>query len=207
MNITGFTSEDFAVFDIPGLEPRMSALIEQVRPKLARIGEEIAPFLSALCGEPMFPHVAKHARRTVHPPDDTWVAWANSKKGYKAHPHFQVGLWSSHLFIQFAIIYESPNKSVFARHLAEKLPEVMAAIPARYYWSVDHTSPTVTPHSEMTEEKLLAAADRLVRVKKAEALCGLALFPGEEAVTDGAKLLQTIQSAFETLLPLYRISF
>ncbi len=31
----------------------------------------------------MFPHVAKHARRSVNPPADSWVAFANSKEAIK----------------------------------------------------------------------------------------------------------------------------
>ena len=37
-------------------------------------------------------HVAKHARRSVNPPIDTWVAFAPNKRGYKMLPHFQIGL-------------------------------------------------------------------------------------------------------------------
>lgn len=43
MTFSGFTAKDFDVFEIPGLEPRMEVLIQQVRPKLEAIGEEIAP--------------------------------------------------------------------------------------------------------------------------------------------------------------------
>ncbi|NDI33538.1 DUF1054 family protein [Chengkuizengella sediminis] len=72
MSFQGFTKEDFNVFTIDSLEPRMEALITHVRPKLEWLGAEIAPYLSAVTGEEMFPHVAKHARRTVNPPNDTW---------------------------------------------------------------------------------------------------------------------------------------
>ncbi len=50
----GFTQEDFDVFTIPGLEPRMEALIGLVRPKLNLLGERLSPALSVLCGEEMF---------------------------------------------------------------------------------------------------------------------------------------------------------
>ena len=43
-------------------------------------------------GAPAFAHVAKHARRTVNPPDDTWVAFALDKRGYKKHCHFKVAV-------------------------------------------------------------------------------------------------------------------
>src|SRR5690606_10184335 len=94
----GFTQEDFDVFAIEGLEARMNGIKQQIRPKLEWLGQYFAPTLTMATGEEMFAHVAKHARRTINPPNDTWVAWANDKRGYKKHPHFQIGLWGTHLF-------------------------------------------------------------------------------------------------------------
>ena len=37
-----FTREDFKVFDIAGFEERMQAIQARIRPKLTRIGEELA---------------------------------------------------------------------------------------------------------------------------------------------------------------------
>jgi uncharacterized protein YktB (UPF0637 family) len=73
MDFTGFTKEDFDVFLIDCLEPRMEALKNTVRPKLESLGQYFSPTLSAITGDDMFIHVAKHARRTINPPKDTWV--------------------------------------------------------------------------------------------------------------------------------------
>jgi uncharacterized protein YktB (UPF0637 family) len=205
--IDGFAKRDFDVFTIPGLEPRMAALVRHVRPKLERIGEEFAPYLSALCGQEMFPHVARHARRTVHPPDDTWVAWSHDKKGYKAHPHFQVGLWSSHVFIQFAVIYESKHKEAFAKALRAHLPAIKVEIPGQFFWSTDHTQPVTVLHSQMKDGDFERLIDRLGHVKKAEALCGLSLSRDDDTVHCGEKLHAAIGRTFEKLLPLYRLAF
>ena len=207
MNFTGFTADDFDVFLVPGLENRMEVLIERVRPKLATLGAEIAPYISALCGEEMFVHVAKHARRTVNPPIDTWVAWAANKRGYKALPHFEVGMFESHLFIIFAIIYESPNKTVFADNLEKKLSVIKSKLPKGYYWSTDHMNPDGTPHAQMDQESFNLLISKLKQVKKAEVMCGLRI-PREDASSlNGDKLIKTVQETFETLLPLYRMAF
>ncbi|WP_081667303.1 YktB family protein [Paenibacillus pinihumi] len=203
----GFTQEDFDVFTIPGLEPRMEALIGLVRPKLNLLGERLSPALSVLCGEEMFPHVAKHARRTINPPIDTWVAFAHNKRGYKAHPHFQIGLFESHLFIQFAIIYECTNKLIFAGHALDKLSEIQALVPQHYVWSGDHMVPEGTRHSDMDEQELEKLLGRLKTVKAAEALCGLHLDRKDPLLADGEKLIRTIEQTFETLIPLYRMAF
>jgi uncharacterized protein YktB (UPF0637 family) len=207
MAFKGFTTEDFAVFHIPGLEPRMDALISRVRPKLTELGTEITPFLSALCGEEMFPHVAKHARRTVHAPNDTWVAWGPNKRGYKALPHFQVGMFHSHLFVVFAIIYESSNKVVFAEALTRHIKDIRSELPGNYFWSTDHLDPRGTPQSEMGDEPYAELSRKLKEVKKAEVTCGLRIDKDDPLLQDGDKLLGVIQETFETLLPLYRMSF
>jgi len=204
---TGFNDQDFDVFSVPGLEARMEALIEHVRPKLELIGAELAPLVSALAGEDMFVHVAKHARRKVNPPIDTWVAWAANKRGYKALPHFEVGLFGTHLFVIFAIIYESPNKTVFAANLEAKLKKTTKALPGHFYWSMDHMNPEGTPHQEMSQGDFEKLIHKLKEVKKAEVMCGLRI-PREEAVKlSGDKLLEKVQETFETLLPLYKMSF
>ncbi len=211
MNVQGFLEKDFSVFEIEGLQPRMDALIANVRPKLDELGRGIAPFLSAQCGEEMYPHVAKHARRTVHPPNDTWVAWATSKRGYKALPHFQVGLFADYLFIVMAVIYESPNKTVLSRALRANENEVLNLVPAgmqsEFYWSVDHTKPGGVKHSELGREGLRLIADRLATVKQSEVLCGRFLQKDDPRLQDGGTLARTVEDTFETLLPLYRMAF
>jgi len=203
----GFDSEDFDVFGISGLEPRMTALIERIRPKLHALGDRLAPSLTLLCGEEMFPHVAKHARRTVHPPQDTWVAYANNKRGYKAHPHFQIGMWQSHLFIQFAVIYESPNKSVFAERALQTLDEIRAIVPPHYIWSGDHMNPEASRHDAMQPAELEALLRRLASVKAAEVLCGIHIDRDDALLTDGEALIARAERTFETLMPLYRMAY
>lgn len=207
MNFNGFNEQDFEVFSVPGLEGRMEALIERVRPKLEALGAELAPFVSALVGEEMHVHVAKHARRKVNPPIDTWVAWAANKRGYKALPHFEVGLFGTHLFVIFAIIYESPNKGVFAANLERHLNKTTKALPDSFYWSMDHMNPQGTPHQDMSKEDFTSMIHKLKQVKKSEVMCGLRI-PREDAVKlSGDELIGTIQKTFETLLPMYRLAF
>ncbi|WP_310549950.1 DUF1054 domain-containing protein [Paenibacillus glufosinatiresistens] len=207
MTFSGFQPADFEVFDIGGLEPRMEALIERVRPKLTALGDELAPYLTELTGEEMFPHVAKHARRTIHPPADTWVAWGPSKRGYKALPHFQTGMFRSHLFIVFAVIYESGNKDILADALLRESGSVLRELPGSYFWSTDHLDPSGTPHAEMDAERLAGLARRLKEVKKAEVTCGLRIEAGDPVLADGQKLTGVIQDTFRTLLPLYKMAF
>ncbi|MGN7297726.1 YktB family protein [Ferdinandcohnia sp. SAFN-114] len=206
MAFTGFTKEDFNVFTIDGLENRMDALIKQVRPKLEELGNHFAPTLSSLSGDEMFAHVAKHARRTINPPKDTWVAFANNKRGYKMLPHFQIGLWNTHLFVWFAVIYEAPIKAEFSHVLMEHSKKVRESVPNHFVWSVDHTKPETLKHQELSEQELESMFTRLQTVKKAEILCGINI-PRDKVVEMSAEeLVRVIDQTFRKLLPLYQLA-
>lgn len=206
MNFSGFNESDFNVFNVDGLDERMEALKGQIRPKLEELGNHFAPTLSAMTGDEMFPHVAKHARRSVNPPDDTWVAFANSKRGYKKLPHFQIGLWETHVFVWFAVIYESPIKTDFAKALKLHLSEVQKEIPSSFVWSIDHTKPEATKQGDLSEESFRNMIDRLQNVKKAEILCGINVQNDDPVLKDGDVFVKKVESTFETLMPLYRLA-
>ncbi len=63
----GFSAADFQVFKIDGFNERMASLYASVRPRLLKLGDELAPQLARKLHLEFFPHVAKHARRTVNP--------------------------------------------------------------------------------------------------------------------------------------------
>ncbi len=42
-------------------------------------------------------------RRTTNPPENTWVAFAPNKRGYKMMPHYEVGMWDDHVYIYLAV--------------------------------------------------------------------------------------------------------
>ncbi len=202
-----FTEADFSVFEIDGLAPRMAALKERIQPKFAEIGSEISTFLTALLQEPVFVHIAKHARRTVHPPDETWVAFSTNKRGYKAHPHFQVGLRQSHLFIWFALIYECKQKSLFSKQLQERLDKVWPTLPLHFALSQDHTRPEFTRIQDLEQTQVINILQRLEKVKKAEFLCGLVV-PREEAVRwSKSTFIAKVEETYRQLEPLYQLSF
>src|SRR5580704_6026464 len=63
----------------------MEMIYALVRPKLIRLGDELAPELARKLHLELFPHVARHIRRTVNPPPETWVAFGPSPRGYKRY--------------------------------------------------------------------------------------------------------------------------
>lgn len=205
MSFSGFSNTDFNVFSIDGLDQRMEELKTHIRPKLEFLGNHFAPTLATMVGEEIYPHVAKHARRTINPPNDTWVAFANNSRGYKMLPHFQIGLWGTHLFIWFAIIYEAPRKSEFGQTLQKNIDSIISNIPEDFVWSLDHMKPDVLTHKDLSKEDLTNMFVRLQSVKKAEILCGYQI-PKDRAVQlSGQQILDKIHTVFTVLSPLYKI--
>ncbi|MDP4161658.1 MAG: DUF1054 domain-containing protein [Bacillota bacterium] len=206
MEFTGFNQDDFEVFSINGLDERMDALKERIRPKLSSLGEYFAPTLSLLTNDEMFVHVAKHARRTINPPNDTWVAFAANPRGYKMLPHFQIGLWKTHLFIWFAVIYECPQKQHVGNTLEKHVDNLYEEIPSNFSWSGDHTKPDAIQHGQLSKKELLALFQRLQTVKKSEILCGLHLDRDEVIRMGPSKLLLEIENVFRKIVPVYKLS-
>lgn len=206
MEFSGFTKEDFEVFLINGFETRMEDLKAKVRPKLELLGGHFAPTLTTLTGDEFFSHVAKHARRSVNPPKDTWVAFSTNSRGYKMLPHFQIGMWNTHLFIWFAVIYEAPQKVKIAQKFEKKISSILKQIPSEFVWSGDHTKPDAIKHGDLGKKGLEELFQRVQNVKKAELLCGFQISQEEVIEMSPSQLLKTIDATFSTLLPLYKLS-
>ncbi|MTT31983.1 DUF1054 family protein [Terrilactibacillus sp. BCM23-1] len=201
-----FSELDFNVFSIQGLEPRMTAIQNLIQPKFQQLADEIAPFLSNSTGDEMIPHIAKHARRTVNPPEDTWVAFANNRRGYKKLPHFQIGLWETHVFVWFAVIYESPIKVSFSNRLNEQIDDLYKHIPDHFSWSVDHTKPTVIHHGDMNKSQLQKMIERLGTIKKSELLCGVTLPKNDVITLSSEQFIKKCEAVFQVLMPLYKVA-
>src|SRR5690625_1981503 len=143
MQFNGFTQNDFSVFNIDGLENRMSAIQTRIQPKFKKLGTELVEDLSVQLGNEMFLHIAKHARRTVNPPQDTWLAIADNKRGYKKHPHFQIGLFDDHVFMWLAFIYELDGKKEIAESCIMSFDE-LKKLPGEFVISLDHMKKDAT---------------------------------------------------------------
>ncbi|MFC5557914.1 YktB family protein [Ureibacillus thermophilus] len=199
-----WTNSDFDVFAIDGLEARMDALKTIVRPKFQALGEYFAGYFSAKTGDEFFAHIAKHARRTINPPNDSWVAFAPYKRGYKSLPHFQIGLTNTHLFIVVAIIYEVPQKSHMANRLLKAL-DVFKQLPDDFVISGDHTSPDAIPLKTAFNGDLEKLLLRLRDVKKGEFLVGRHI-PREQCINlSSDEFIKMAEDTFETLFPIYNV--
>lgn len=203
MEFNGFTKTDFATFTIDGLDERMTAIQERIQPKFKQLGEELVEDLSMLVGSEMYLHIARHARRTVNPPNDTWLAVAGNKRGYKQHPHFQVGLWDDRLFIWLAFIYELPHKVDIAKTFIEH-KQMIQDLPDDYFISLDHMDKKAETIAEIDLDKALT---RFRDIKKGEFLLGKYIPAEASILSNGNALYSEIKSVFATLIPIYKLAY
>lgn len=204
--LQGFGRADFDVFKFEGLQERMAGIQTLIQPKFRAIGDRLAEELSLRTGREMFLHVAKHARRTVNAPKDTWLSICDNKRGYKAHPHFQLGLFDDHLFIWLALIYEVPNKKSIATAFLNGIDDVIGTVPADYKLSLDHMKKEASSVGSMDDQAWQAALVRFRDVQKAELLIGRHVGADDPLLQDGEKLMHYALSTYETLLPLYELA-
>lgn len=197
-----FTQTDFDVFNIDGLENRMAALIQHTRPKLEALGEHFSRYISEMTGDETFAHVAKHARRTTNPPDDTWVAFSTNPRGYKMMPHFQIGLYNNHAFCMYGIIYESKDKQRLAENWLKNI-EKFDKLPQNYEISLDHMKPEKTPLSALKEDDLKKGLIRLRDVKKGEFLVGKVYKPGDKELSSDSVFIEDLEQVMENLVQFY----
>ncbi|MFD1172057.1 YktB family protein [Oceanobacillus picturae] len=201
MSFQGFTSEDFNTFNIEGLEKRMAAIQDRIQPKFQEVGSLLTDYLAAEIQNEMFLHIAKHARRTVNPPHDTWLAIADNKRGYKKHPHFQIGLFDDNLFIWLALIYELDHKQQIAQAFTDHYEE-LKALPDDFVVSLDHMKKQSIPLQALE----IKDVHRFRDVKKAEFLIGRHLSPTDSRVTNGDAFINTAKETFKSLLPFYQLA-
>lgn len=203
MNFTGFKQKDFDAFTLEGLGERMEAIQTRIQPKFQAIGEELVDYLSAHLGEEMHMHIARHARRTVNPPNDTWVAFSYNNRGYKMTPHFQVGLWDDRLFVWLAYIYELPNKKDMARLFIDEIDTFQSLIPEDYDISMNHMKKSDELMKDIDVRKKL---ERFRDVKSAELLIGKQFASDDPILRDGEAFITEVQSIYEQLIPVYQLS-
>lgn len=203
MTIPNFISTDFAAFTIDGLEPRMAAIRERIQPKFQTIGRLLCEETALLAGNEMHLHIARHARRKVNAPKDTWLAICDNKRGYKQHPHFQLGLFDDHLFVWFAMIYEVPNKKAIAEAFLSQIRKIRKSIPKHYMISLDHTNKVARPAGSFTALEFRQALERLRDVQKSELLIGRHFDAKDPILHNGNAFLAEVNTTIKTLFPLY----
>jgi len=188
VSFTGFTPSDFKVFDIPGFKPRMAAIKMRIRPKLEAVGRELLPDVTRVGGGEAFIHVAKHARRTVNPPDDTWVAFALDRRGYKKHCHFKVAVSRQGVRFLFEAGPEHAQKKrwlgAWKRHTRQLVP-VLRRARGLGWFKDEHDDAPAAILTDLPADAVARLGDELLRTRDGQFVLG-------RAVSFGLSLAATV---------------
>jgi uncharacterized protein YktB (UPF0637 family) len=203
-----FTLHDFKIFDIPGFHDRMTAILTCIRPKLTSIGERLAPKVSPLVDVPLYVHVAKHARRTVNPPDDTWAAFGASPRGYKKDVHFKVAVSRNCVRFLFEAGPEYYAKSDWADAWYREFKQLTAALRASKelaWFKNDHDEQPAFQVSAHNPADIRALGSELTRRKDGQLVFGRRI-DAKEFVRLNSKQVEGIAlDTFKPLAPLFQM--
>ncbi len=209
MAFQGFTATDFKVFEIDGFAPRMEAIRRRIRPKLEAAGRDLLPDVARIGGGHAFAHVAKHARRTVNPPQDTWVAFAGDRRGYKKHCHFKVAI--SRGAVRF-LFEAGPQHSAKRRWVAAwkrdapKVVPVLRRARGLAWFRNEHDEAPGAVLSDLPGDAVGRLGEELLSRRDGQFVLGRAV-PAEEAVRwKPADWTRVARETFHLLAPLYRLS-
>ncbi|SJZ83577.1 Uncharacterized protein YktB, UPF0637 family [Pilibacter termitis] len=197
-----FLEKDFQVFDIEGLDSRMTAIRANIQPVFQAFWEEFAPKIAREMNEEEFIHIAQHRRRTTYAPENTWSAISTSKRGYKAQPHFQLGIWKDYVFMYLSMIDQPKNEKEIANCLLGNI-HLLKQLPSDFVYSKDHMVSDYFPIDEQLEQAILRFRD----VKKGEFEIGRVILRNDSIWQNEEKAKQKMWETYQTLLPIYKIVY
>lgn len=192
-----FKDTDFNVFDDPTLDGRMDKIRSIIDPTFEEFAAAALPILLA-DGQEWYAHVAKHIMRKTNPVDNTWVAFAPNKRGYKMMPHFEMGMWADHIYLYVAV-----EENMKPKQTAEIVPKLQAVAPLVTGLSNEFSiSQQHMINANVPLEEYAATLERFEKVKSAEVLVGVRIDRGD-ARFGTEKLQEDLLVALKALLPIY----
>jgi uncharacterized protein YktB (UPF0637 family) len=186
----------------------MSGIRSRLRPKLEMLGQRLLPEVGRAIGAEAFAHVARHARRTVNPPEDTWVAFAPDKRGYKKHCHFKVAVSRNAVRFLFEVGPEHGDKTRWAtawKKTAPKLGPVLNRVRGLAYFKNEHDEQPSALFVDLSVDELAALGDAALRTRAGQFVVGRAVSASEAARWTEAQYRAAALDTVRTLSPLYRL--
>ena len=203
-----FTASDFKVFTVSGFQPRMEAIRERIRPRLEALGRSLLPDVARATSAEAFAHVARHARRTVNPPDDTWVAFAPDRRGYKKHCHFKVAVSRNCVRFLFEAGPEHADKKRWAaawKKDAPRLGPVLRRVRGLAWFKNEHDEEPAGMLADLDAEGFARLADELLRGRDGQVVLGRVVPATEASRWKDANYRAAALETFRALAPLSRL--
>jgi uncharacterized protein YktB (UPF0637 family) len=208
MPSSAFRPTDFKVFEVKGFQARMAEIRQRIRPKLEALGQSLTPGIAHATATETFAHVAKHARRTVKPPDDTWVAFGPDARGYKKHPHFKVAISRTGVRFLFEIGPEHGEKKRWAaawKKNAGRLGPVLGGVKGLAWFANEHDEEPAVWLGDLAPDAFAGLADGLTRTRDGQMVIGKVVPATDAARWSDAEYRSAALETFRALAPLYRL--
>jgi uncharacterized protein YktB (UPF0637 family) len=208
MAIEPFTPKDFQVFDIPGFAERMTAIHAGIRPKLEGLGLALTPALARIAGTELHPHVARHARRTVNPPEDTWVAFGPDRRGYKKDRHFKVAVSRHGLRFLFEVGPEYAAKREWVRAFKQAAPRLGQALGKTRdlgWFKNEHDEEPAAALADLDAAGWQRVGDELLRTRDGQVVLGRRVGAEEVARWRGPDYEKAALDTFAALAACFRL--
>jgi len=197
----GFKSRDFEVFAVEGFGARMELIYRHIRPRLVKLCEELAPELSRKLHLEFFPHVAKHARRTVNPPPETWAAFGPSPKGYKRYGYLALGISRAGLHARAVVKSDAEHREEMGVRLHAKASDLVKSFRGTRIAHYENWDFTHLPNPITADAAFFGSLSDELAKKTGMLDVGFGWRVHDAACLERAELLD----AFAELEPLYRM--
>jgi uncharacterized protein YktB (UPF0637 family) len=201
MATLGFTPADFAVFRVEGFNERMQQIYARVRPKLVRLGDELAPALARRLHIEFFPHVARHARRTVNPPPETWAAFGPSPKGYKRFGYLALCISAAGIHARAVVKSEADRRPEMGRLLKARSAQLIKDLNGTSVGRYDNWTFDKLPALAAVDAEFVSALAQSLEKKTGGIDIGFGWSSREALRLDREEVLD----AFRELESLYRV--
>lgn len=195
-----FTKESFDVFEVDGLDNRMAVIEEKIQPVFKSIHDNIIDDLNKQSNCHNEFHIARHIRRTVHPPESTWCAFGGDNRGYKKYPHLQIQINEEYILFAFAMIDNPKYEIPIAEGLIDN-NQLWSMMDSNFKIMKDHTK---TDLIDFTNENILSSLERVINVKKGEIMIGRIIEKNSPLLDDSDEQLAFIKDTYQKIMPVYK---
>lgn len=203
-----FTLDDFSVFDLTGFNERMSAIRTAIRPKLGAMGEELATKIGRMVDTPLFVHVARHARRTVNAPDDTWAALAGNPRGYKKDVHFKLAISRNCFRFLFEVgpeYYAKPEWAAGWNAQFKQLGQSLRGNKNLAWFKNEHDETAAATLSSLSPGDIKKLGEELTRRKDGQLVMGTRIDAADFVDMTAKQVEKAALDTFKPLAPLFQL--
>jgi uncharacterized protein YktB (UPF0637 family) len=197
----GFSRIDFEAFAIERDTDRMKEIFGIVRPRLCRLGQELAPPIGERIGMKLYAHPATHRGITSSESRESWVAFASGARSYRGDPYLAMCI--SRAGVQARVIVGSRATRRDAMAAAVRDNALVLAVSfrgatiRRYDGCDARAMPPINRASQTFFATVADALDHTPRMLDV----GFGWPPNDSIRLERAELID----AFAELAPLYRI--